>query len=118
MINNDRRYKAVLNALTFSGIGHAPPDKWMTMSDMGFLIAQKYNHALVLLSTQKGRSETFFPLWGEPSFVEQLMCMTHVNDNHFMIIHLKKGCHIPPTCPLWRQHARDDALGWPDRYVS
>jgi len=44
--------------------------------------------------------------------------MAHVNDNHFMIIHLKNGCPIPPTCPLWRQHARDDALSWPGRYVS
>jgi hypothetical protein len=41
--------------------------------------------------------------------------MAHVNDNHFMIIHLKNGCHIPPT---FRQHARDDALSWPDRFVS
>jgi len=118
MINDDRRYKEVLGALTFSGIGHAPPDKWMTKPGMGFLIAQKYNHVVVLLSTAKGRPETFFPLWGEPPLVERLMCMAHVNENHFMIIHLKNGCPIPPTCSLWRQHARDDALSCPDRYVS
>jgi len=113
MINDDRRYKEVLGAVTFSGIGPAPPNKWMTMPDMGFLIAQKYNHVVVLLSTLKGRSETFFPLWGELPLVERLMCMTH-----FMIIHLKDDCPIPPSCQLWRQHARDDALSWPDRYVS
>jgi len=118
MINDDKRYKDVLGALTYSGIGYAPPDKWMTMPDMGFLIAQKYNHAVVLLSTQKGRSETFFPLWGEPPLVERLMCMAHVNNNHFMIIKLKNDSPIPPTCPLWRQHARDDALSWLDRYAS
>jgi len=88
----------------------APQDKWMTMPDMGFFIAQKYNHTLVLLSIEKGRFETFFPLWGEPPFVERLMCMANMNDNHFMIIHLKKVCPIPPTCPLWMQHVRDDAL--------
>ncbi|KEH41152.1 hypothetical protein MTR_1g044315 [Medicago truncatula] len=27
------------------------------------------------------------------------------------------GSPIPPTCSLWRQHAHDDALSWPDRYV-
>jgi hypothetical protein len=113
-----RRYKVVLGALTFFGIGPAPPDKWMTMPDMGFLIAHKNNHVVVLLSIEKGRSETFFPLWGEPPHTERLLCMTHVNDNHFLIIHLKDGCHIPPTCPLWRQHARDDAKSWPDRYIS
>jgi len=31
MINDDKRYKEVLNTLTFSGIGPTPPDKLMTM---------------------------------------------------------------------------------------
>ena len=70
IINDDRRYKEVLGALTFSGIGPAQPDKWMTMSDMGFLVAHKYNHVVVLLSIEKGRFETFFPLWGEPPHTE------------------------------------------------
>jgi hypothetical protein len=69
MINDERRYKEVLGALTFSNFGPAPPDKWMIMPDMRFLIVQKYNHVVVLLSTQKGRSGTFFPLWGEPQFI-------------------------------------------------
>jgi len=45
---------------------------------------------------------------GEPPHTERFMCMTHVNDNHIMIIYLKDCCPIPRTCPLWRQHARDD----------
>ncbi|AES82174.2 hypothetical protein MTR_7g109380 [Medicago truncatula] len=92
MINDDRQYKEVLGALTFFGIGLAPPDKWMTMMDMGFLIAQKYNDTVVLLSTKKGQFVTFF-LYGD-------------------------DCPIPPTWPLWRQHARDDAKSWLDRYIS
>jgi hypothetical protein len=80
MINDDKRYQEVLGALTYFGIGYTLPDKLMTMSDMGFLVAQKYNHAVVLVSTQKGRSANFFPLFGEPPLVERLMCMTHVND--------------------------------------
>jgi len=43
--------------------------------------------------------------------------MANVNDSHFMIIYLKDGCLIPPTCPLWRQHAHDDAKSWHDRYI-
>jgi len=82
MIGNYRRYKEVLGALTFCSIGLAPPDKWMNMSDMGFLIAQRYNH-VVLLSIKKGRSEIFFPLSVEPPHTERLMCLAHVNDNHF-----------------------------------
>jgi len=69
MINDDRRYKEVSDALSFSGIGNAPPDKWMTMLDMGFLIAKKFNHTIVVLSIGKGRSETHFPLCGSPRHV-------------------------------------------------
>jgi len=46
------------------------------------------------------------------------MCLTYVNDNHFIAVNLKDGCLIPPTCPLWRQHSQEDAQSWPDRYVS
>jgi hypothetical protein len=54
MIDDNRRYKEVSNALSFSGIGNALPYKWMTMLDMGFLIAQKFNHTVVVLSIGKG----------------------------------------------------------------
>ncbi|KEH17563.1 hypothetical protein MTR_0008s0460 [Medicago truncatula] len=34
-IGSDRQYKLVLGALTCSGIGSTPPDKWMIMPDLG-----------------------------------------------------------------------------------
>jgi len=118
MFNNDRWYKKVSYALSFSGIGNAPPDKWMTMPDMGFLIAQKFNHTVAVFSIGKGRSETYFPLCGPPPCIDQVMCLTYVNDNHFMAVDLKNCCLIPPTCSLWRRHSREDAQSWPDRFVS
>ena len=118
MINNDRQYKEVSDALSFSSIGNAPPDKWMTMPDMSFLIGQKFNHTGVVLSIGKGRSETYFPLCGPPPCIDRVMCLAYVNDNHFMAVDLKDVCLIPPTCPLWRRHTREDAQNWPDRYVS
>ena len=63
---------------------------------------------VVILSIEKGRSKIFFPLCGAPLHKDRMMCMTHVNDNHFMIIYLKVSCPIPPTFALWRQHCRDD----------
>jgi len=66
LIGVDRRYKEVLGALIFCGIGPAPPDKWMTMPNMSFLIAQRYKHTVGLLSIEKVRSETSFPLCGAP----------------------------------------------------
>jgi len=35
-----------------------------------------------------------------------------------MVVDLKDGFPIPPTCPLWRRHSREDAQSWPDRFVS
>jgi len=64
MINGDKRYKEVSDALSYGGIGNGPRDKWMTMPNMGFLIAQKFNQTVVVLSIAK--SETYFPLCGPP----------------------------------------------------
>ena len=89
----------------------------MTMPDMGFLISQKFNQTVVVLSI--GKLETHFPLCGPPpTCISRLMCLAYVNDNHFMTLNLKDDCPIPPTCNLWRQHHREDAQIWPDRYVS
>jgi len=100
MINGYKRYKEVSDALSYGGIGNAPRHKWMTMPDMGFIIAQKFNQAVVVLSIAK--SETYFPLCGPPPppSIDLLMCLAYVNDNHFMPLDLKDGCLIPPTCGL------------------
>jgi len=118
MINDDRRYKEVSNALSYGGIENAPPGKWMTMPYMGFLIAQKFNQTVVVLSI--GKSETYFPLCGPPSppSIDPLMCLAYVNDNHFMALDLKGDCPIPPTSALWRRYHREDVDTWPDRYAS
>jgi len=119
VINDDRRYKEVLDALSYAGIGNAPWDKWITMPDIGFLIAQKFNQPVVVLSIGLGRSTTYFPLCGPPpTCIGRLMCLAYVNDNHFMALDLKDDCLIPHTCNLWRQHHREDADSWPDRYDS
>jgi len=35
-----------------------------------------------------------------------------------MMVHLKDGCTIAPTSFLWRQHCREDANSWNERYVG
>jgi len=120
MINDDRRYKEVSDSLSYDGIGNAPWDKWMTMPNMGFLIAHKFNKTVVMLSIGKGRPKTYFPLCGPPPppCIDQLMCLAYVNDDHFMALDLKNDCPIPPTFALWRRYHPEDADSWPDRYAS
>jgi len=57
------------------------------MSDVSFLIAQRYKHVVVLLSIEQGQLETFFPLCGAPSHKDRIMCLAHVDDNYFMMVY-------------------------------
>ena len=58
------RVRQLINSLLIDGINTASPDKWMTIPDMGYIIATRYNIALVHLSTHG--CITFFPLRGRP----------------------------------------------------
>ena len=60
-------------------------DKWMDITDMGYVIALRYNVILVSLSLQQ--SMTFFPLRSQPptdSSVHRVICIGHVYDNLFV----------------------------------
>ena len=60
-------------------------DKWMNITDMGYVIASRYIVILVSLSLQQ--SMTFFPLKSQPPinyFVHRVICIGHVYDNHFV----------------------------------
>ena len=57
----------------------------MNITNMGYVIATRYNIILVSLSLQQ--SMTFFPLRSQPptdSFVHRVICIGHVYDNHFV----------------------------------
>ncbi|XP_028189289.1 uncharacterized protein LOC114393300 isoform X2 [Glycine soja] len=77
-------------------------DKWMDITDMGYIIASRYNVILVSLSPQQNMM--FFPLRsqppGDPS-VHRIICIGHVNDNHFIQINLKDCCPLPSISLLW-----------------
>jgi len=108
LIRSEHLYNEVLYALTSDSIGFraAPPNKWMIMPDMIFLIAQRYKRVVVPLSIKKGRSETFFPQYGASSHRNRMMCFTHVNHNYFMMVYLKDGCPVSSSYEV----VRDDYL--------
>ncbi|KAL5127382.1 putative protein FAR1-RELATED SEQUENCE 10 [Glycine soja] len=60
-------------------------DKWMDITDMGYVIDSRYNVILVSLSQQQ--SITFFPLRSQPapdSSGHRIICVGHVFGNHFV----------------------------------
>jgi len=60
-------------------------DKLMNITDMGYVIASRYNVILVSLSFQQ--SMTFFPLRSQPPidyFMHRIICISHAYENHFI----------------------------------
>ena len=114
-------------------------DKWMDITDMGYVIASRYNVILVSLSHQQ--SMTFFPLRSQPpgdSSVHCIICIGHVYGNHFVQVHsryialflnwcnqlstielilflhvqhvyLKDRCFLPPVALLWSRNCHPHA---------
>lgn len=59
-------------------------NKWMTLPEMGHVIATKYKLVLVSLSSASMTCWTFFPLRGAPTPNHQLICIGFVNGNHWV----------------------------------
>jgi hypothetical protein len=98
--------------------GSAPRAKWMTVPDIAFLLAQRYKHVVALLAGKVEYSKTYFPLEGEPTSTERLICLAWVNGNHFMAVRLKPCSLIPPTSKMWKGHRCENASKWPDRFID
>ena len=63
---SERRYNDILDGLhPPKSASFAPPDKWLTLPDMGHIVATCYNRPVLEMTTLDiGVSETFFPLRG------------------------------------------------------
>ncbi|KAH1225305.1 hypothetical protein GmHk_11G032241 [Glycine max] len=91
----------------------------MDITDMGYVIASRYNVILVLLSQQQ--SMTFFPLRSQPppdSSGHRIICIGHVFGNHFVQVYLKDHCPLPPPALLWSSNCYSQAKQWAIPYIS
>jgi len=67
----------------------ATVQKWMTIPDMGYVIASRYNVVLVCLSLKQ--NITIFPLRSRPpSFIHshRIICIGHVYRSHFVQVRI------------------------------
>jgi len=97
----------------------APEEKWLTMSDMGHVIATLYGKVVVVLKYGNGFSETCFPLRGRPPAnpSSRIMCLGLI-PNHFVHVFLRHGCPIPPTTPQWKSYRKPETQAWEDHFVA
>ncbi|KAH1233237.1 Protein FAR1-RELATED SEQUENCE 5 [Glycine max] len=94
-------------------------DKWMDITEMGYVIASRYNVFLVSLSRQQ--SMTFFPLRSQPppdSSGHRMICVGHVFGNHFVQVYLKDHCPLPPPALLCSSNCYSQAKQWTTPYIS
>ncbi|XP_068471557.1 uncharacterized protein [Phaseolus vulgaris] len=119
LFGGDHRYEYLKNSLLVEHMAMAGTDKWMTIPDMRYVIANRYNVILVSLSMLQSLS--IFPLRTQaPSNFRnhRIIAIGHVYGNHFVQVKLKDGCPIPPTNILWASHRYPAAQTWSTYYTS
>ncbi|XP_052730443.1 uncharacterized protein LOC128195805 [Vigna angularis] len=85
-------------------------NKWMTLPDIGYAIANRCNVILVCLSYSQ--NYTIFPLRSTPpSDITQhcLICIGHVHGCHFVQVKLQEGCPLPMVNIMSSTHCYPEA---------
>ncbi|KAH1210016.1 hypothetical protein GmHk_15G044404 [Glycine max] len=126
LFSGTERFEELRLSLLVDGFSKVSVNKWMDITEMGYVIASWYNVILVSLSRQQ--SMTFFPLRSQSppdSFVHRMICVSHLVSfldlcNHLysfeliMFVHvqhvyLKDRCPLPPLALLWSRNCHPQA---------
>ncbi|XP_057806170.1 PKS-NRPS hybrid synthetase cheA-like [Salvia miltiorrhiza] len=101
----------LLKALSYFTIP-APYENWMSLPDMGHLVATRYN--VVFISISKQQSCTYLPLRSSspPPPQCKIIAIGFVNGSHFVQVLLDNVAPIPPIVPNWRYCRLESAAGW------
>ncbi|KAI4357667.1 hypothetical protein L6164_001601 [Bauhinia variegata] len=118
IFGSKERVQELVNSLYVDNLSFAPCDKWMTIPDMGYVIASRYNVVLVYLSISG--SMTFLPLRGPPVSPsnQRLISIGFLPNSHFVPVFLKEGSPIPPVALQWRHFCSADAREWETPYTA
>ncbi|KAL5165065.1 putative protein FAR1-RELATED SEQUENCE 10 [Glycine soja] len=119
LFGGTERFEQLKLSLLVDGFSKVSVDKWMDITEMGYVIASRYNIILVSLSRQQ--SMTFFPLRSQPppdSSGHRMICVSHVFGNHFVQVYLKDHCPLSPPALLWSSNCYSQAKQWTIPYIS
>jgi len=119
---SERRYNYILDGLhpPKNASSFALSDKWLTLPDMGHIVATCYNRpVLEIITLDIGVLDTFFPLRGRPPVNPKtnMICLGLI-PNHFVLLKLKDGCPLPPSSKEWRNHRSIEAATWEDEFLA
>ncbi|KAI5394304.1 hypothetical protein KIW84_061117 [Lathyrus oleraceus] len=103
------RLSEVRESLMIESFGSQPPEKWLSLPDMGYLIANRYNVVLVCLGNL---CMTFFPMTSSHSPNISIYCIGFVNHNHWVQVNMKEGFPLPPFTLDWKNFRSHTATTW------
>ncbi|CAK8534065.1 unnamed protein product [Lathyrus sativus] len=99
----------VRESLMIEEVGPHPSHKWLTLPDMGYVIANRYNVVLVCLGIE---CWTFFPMTSSFSLNVAIYCIGFVNRNHWVQVNMKEGFPLPPVTVDWKKFRSPAATSW------
>ncbi|KAI5401505.1 hypothetical protein KIW84_066106 [Lathyrus oleraceus] len=103
------RLSEVRESLMIESFGSQPPEKWMSLPDMGYLIANRYNVVLVCLGNP---CMTFFPMTSSYSPNVSIYYIGFVNRNHWVQVNMKEGFPLPAVTLDWKKFRSHIATTW------
>ncbi|PWA68991.1 hypothetical protein CTI12_AA302090 [Artemisia annua] len=109
----------VQNRLDFFNIDEpAPIDNWMSMPEIGILIASHFN--LILHTITNSGSQTYLPLRSSPPpwYQHTFISLGFVNNGHYVNILLKKGYPVPTVTQHWFYFKSECATAWITPYME
>nr|XP_027190276.1 importin subunit alpha-4-like isoform X2 [Cicer arietinum] len=112
------RLQELRSSLRVCGKEFVGMNKWMSIPDMGYVIATTYK--LILVSLSNTLSRTFFPLRGSPppnQSTRHVICIGFVDGNHWVQVFLKAECPLPIIADKWEEFCYPEARPWPTAYI-
>ncbi|KAK1258460.1 hypothetical protein QJS04_geneDACA017290 [Acorus gramineus] len=93
-------------------------EHWMSMPDMGFVIASCYK--IVVIHISKHQCLTFFPLRDPPPPVSahRILSIGYVNGCHFVGLEFTTDSPLPPAARTWDRFRLDMASSWVTPYIE
>ncbi|KAH1226107.1 hypothetical protein GmHk_11G032862 [Glycine max] len=114
------RFEQLKLSLLVDWFSKVSVDKWMDITEMGYVIASRYN-VIILVSLSRQQNMTFFPLRSQPPpdcSGHHMICVGHVFGNHFVQVYLKDHCPLLPPALLWSSNCYSQAKQWTTPYIS
>ncbi|KAH1266217.1 hypothetical protein GmHk_01G001760 [Glycine max] len=88
LFGGTNKFEELRMSLLVDGLTKVNMDKWMDITDMGYVIASRYNNPFIVVSTTK-------------------------HD-----VYLKDRCSLPPVALLWSSNCHPQAKQWPTPYIN